>query len=131
MEAMDLAPDVVRMMRDRPACQVWFTVWRPGSSRPGFDLLRAAGRGERGVLASSIGNALLMAGAAADPSTATAIAEAFQLPDAGGAALAGDHTVFCITSVVGCGGGTVRRFDEGSVATALNPSRSNIATVPP
>jgi hypothetical protein len=47
------------------------------------------------------------------------------------AVLAGGHTVFCITSVVGCGGGTVRRFDDGSVATALNPSRSNIATVPP
>jgi hypothetical protein len=27
---MDLAPDVVRMMRGRPACQVWLRLLPPG-----------------------------------------------------------------------------------------------------
>jgi serpin B len=54
-----------------------------GFNEAGFDLLRTQPAEQNVVFSpSSIGNALLMARAAADPSTATAIAEAFQLPGA-------------------------------------------------
>jgi hypothetical protein len=43
IEAMDLAPDVVRMMRDRPACQVWLTVLQPGEAKDLDDVARTAG----------------------------------------------------------------------------------------
>jgi serpin B len=54
-----------------------------GFNEAGFDLLRTQPAEENVVFSpSSIGNALLMARAAADPSTAAAIDEAFRLPEA-------------------------------------------------
>jgi hypothetical protein len=40
---MDLPPDVVRMMRGRPACQVWLTLVQPGEAKDLDDLARIAG----------------------------------------------------------------------------------------
>jgi hypothetical protein len=43
IEAMDLGPDVVRMMRDRQACQVWLTLLQPGEAKDFDDVARIAG----------------------------------------------------------------------------------------
>ena len=40
---MDLAPDVVRMMRDRPACQVRLMLLQPGEARDLDEVARIAG----------------------------------------------------------------------------------------
>ena len=40
---MDLAPDVVRMMRDRPARKVWLMLLQPGEAKDLDDLARIAG----------------------------------------------------------------------------------------
>jgi hypothetical protein len=41
--AMNLPPDVVRMMRDRPACQVWLTLLQPAEAKDLDDVARIAG----------------------------------------------------------------------------------------
>jgi hypothetical protein len=40
---MDLAPDVVRMMRARPGCEVWLTLLQPGEAKDLDDVARVAG----------------------------------------------------------------------------------------
>ena len=40
---MDLDPDVVRMMCDRPACRVWLTLLQPGEAKDLDDVARIAG----------------------------------------------------------------------------------------
>jgi hypothetical protein len=40
---MDLTPDVVRMMRARPACEVWLTLLQPGEAKDFDDVARVVG----------------------------------------------------------------------------------------
>lgn len=43
IEIMNLAPDVVRLMRERPASQVWLTLLQPGEAEDLDDVARIAG----------------------------------------------------------------------------------------
>ncbi len=40
---MDLAPGVARMMRERPACQVWLTLLQPGDAKDFDEVAQIAG----------------------------------------------------------------------------------------